>query len=424
MARQLSRLQKAGVLLPMAVLVGAWGAVVTNSGLATAAGGSDTDVVPPSNAFDQPATVPSAPGGVDPRAGADGVISTLSSNGIPSAALFAYRRAETLLSKSDASCKLPWNLVAAIGRVESNHGRSNGNALNDDGLAQPGIYGVPLNGNGVAKISDTDRGAFDKDTVWDRAVGPMQFIPGTWRSAGVDSDNDGKKDPQDIDDAATAAGIYLCAGSGDLSSDAGARTAVHGYNHSDSYVDLVMKISAAYGNGDFSQSPDGYPSTSVITSQSNDQTLTPKQRASAKKKEKKKAEEHSSGGSSGSGTPKPDPTPETPPPFDTVTYAGEIEALYIAANGRPIAESCDADLATWQCHYDGIRALSESRLDIVLTAPADITVQQAADMSQQARLAWFTVVGGEFPRLTAIVTFVNGTETGTTNRADVPVLNQ
>ncbi len=295
--------------------------------------------------------MPAAPGGIDPRAGADGVISTLSSNGIPSAALFAYRRAETLLSKSDASCKLPWNLVAAIGRVESNHGRSNGNALNDDGLAQPGIYGVPLNGNGVAKISDTDKGAFDKDTVWDRAVGPMQFIPGTWRSAGVDSDNDGKKNPQDIDDAATAAGIYLCAGSGDLSSDAGARTAVHGYNHSDSYVDLVMEISAAYGNGDFSQSPDGYPSSSVITSQSNDQTLTPKQRASAKKKEKKKAEEQSNGGSSGSGTPKPDPTRETPPPFDTVAYAAEIEALYIAANGRPIAESCDADLATWQCHY-------------------------------------------------------------------------
>ncbi len=72
----------------------------------------------------------------------------------------------------------------------------------------------------------------------------------------------------------------------------------------------------------------------------------------------------------------------------------------------------------------GIRALSESRLDIVLTAPADITVQQAADMSQQARLAWFKVVGGEFPGLAAIVTFVNGTETGTTNRADVPVLNQ
>ena len=423
MARQLSPLRKAGVLVPMAILVGAWGAVVTNSGLATASGGSDAIPEVASNPFDEPATVQGTPGGIDRRAGADGVVSTLSSNGIPSAALDAYRRAETLLAKSDSSCQLPWNLVAAIGRVESNHGRSNGNALSDDGLAQPGIYGVPLNGNGVAKISDTDKGAFDQDTVWDRAVGPMQFIPGTWKSAGVDSDNDGKKNPQDIDDAATAAGVYLCAGSGDLSTDPGARTAAHRYNHSDSYVDLVMEISEAYGNGDFSQSPDGYPSSSIITSQSNDQTLSPKQRTAAKKKQKK-AEEQSNGGSSGSGTPKPDPTSETPPPFDTAAYTAGIEALYIATTGRSIAESCDAELTTWQCHYTGITALSESRLDIMLTAPADITVQQAADMSQRARLAWFEVVGGEFPELDTIVTFVNGTETGTTDRADVPLLNR
>ena len=422
MARQLSRLQKASVLVPMAILVGAWGAVVTSSGLATAAGGSDVVPDVASNPFDQPATVQGTQGGIDPRAGADGAVSTLSSNGIPSAALEAYRRAETLLSTADKNCKLPWNLVAAIGRVESNHGRSNGNALTADGLAKPGIYGVPLNGIGVAKILDTDRGAFDKDTVWDRAVGPMQFIPGTWSSAGIDSDNDGKKNPQDIDDAAAAAGVYLCAGSDDLSTDPGARSAAHRYNHSDSYVDLVMKISAAYAAGDFSQSPDGYPSSSIITSQSNDQTLSPQQRTTAKKKQKK-AEEQSNGSNPRPGKPKPEPTSETPPPFDTETYAEDIEALYIETNGRPIRELCDADLTKWQCHYDGIKALSESRLDIVLTAPADITVRQAEDMSQQARLAWFTIVGGEFSELDTIVTFVNGTETGTTDRAGVPLPN-
>jgi len=183
-----------------------------------------------------------------------------------------------------------------------------------------------------------------------------------------------------------------------------------------------MKISAAYAAGDFSQSPDGYPSSSIITSQSNDQTLTPKQRATAKQKQKK-AEEQSNGGRPRPGTPKPGPTSETPTPFDPETYTQDIEALYIQTNGRPIAEMCDADLTTWQCHYDGIRALSESRLDIVLTAPTDITVQQAEGMSQQARLAWFEVVGSEFPELDTIVTFVNGTETGTTNRAGVPLPN-
>ena len=326
MARKLSRLQKASALVPMAVLVGAWGAALTNSGLATAAGGSDSDVIPdvPTNPFDQPATVQKSPGGIDPRAGADGAVSTLSTNGIPSAALFSYRRAETLLGKADASCKLPWNLVAAIGRVESNHGRSNGNALSAEGLAQPGIYGAPLNGKGVARISDTDNGSLDNDTVWDRAVGPMQFIPGTWSNVGVDSDNDGKKNPQDIDDAATAAGIYLCAGSDDVSTDGGARSAVYRYNRSDSYVDLVMKISAAYAAGDFSQTPDGFPSSSIITSTSNDQTLSPKQREQARN-DQQEAEKPGSGGSTGGGstggggtggtptTPGGGGTPTTPP---------------------------------------------------------------------------------------------------------------
>ena len=182
-ARKLTRWQKASALVPMAVLVGAWGAMVTSGGLATASGdntGSDIPSVP-STAFEDPASVQPTPAGIDEKAGLAGTVSTLSTNGIPSSALYAYRRAETLLGKADASCKLPWNLVAAIGRVESNHGRTNGNALNADGVATPGIYGVALDGNdGRAKITDTDTGALDNDSVYDRAVGPMQFIPGSW----------------------------------------------------------------------------------------------------------------------------------------------------------------------------------------------------------------------------------------------------
>ena len=45
---------------------------------------------------------------------------------------------------------------------------------------------------------------------YDRAVGPMQFIPSTWSVIGVDGDNDGKRNPQDIDDAALATAVYLC----------------------------------------------------------------------------------------------------------------------------------------------------------------------------------------------------------------------
>jgi hypothetical protein len=308
-ARKLTRWQKASALVPMAVLVGAWGAALGNQGLATASGGIDEADIPavPTTAIEQPASVQETPLGVDQKAGTTGTVKTLSTNGIPSAALFAYRRAETLLGKADESCKLPWNLVAAIGRVESNHGRSNGNSLTADGLAKPGIYGIALDGsNGTAKISDTDKGTLDKNSVYDRAVGPMQFIPGTWKTVGVDSDNDDRKNPQDIDDAATAAGIYLCAGSGDLSTSDGAASAVKRYNHSDSYVDLVLKISAAYARGDFSQSPNGTSTSPILTSSSYDQTLTPSQRAKAKKAETKAAQDKDKPGKgkggSGSGT--------------------------------------------------------------------------------------------------------------------------
>jgi len=166
---------------------------------------------------------------------------------IPSLALAAYQRAESVLATADATCKIPWTLLAAVGRVESDHGRYAGSALDDDGVARPAILGPRLDGDGAtARLPDSDAGVLDGDRSFDRAVGPMQFIPSTWSVVGVDADADGERDPQDIDDAALAAGVYLCAGDEDLSTVAGRTGAVHRYNRSDAYVALVLRIMAAY----------------------------------------------------------------------------------------------------------------------------------------------------------------------------------
>jgi membrane-bound lytic murein transglycosylase B len=176
--------------------------------------------------------------------------SKVAANGIPAAALRAYRTAEATMSIADPSCGLSWGLLAGIGRVESDHGRYGGAVLGNDGTSTPQILGLPLNGVGpVAAIADTDNGELDGDTRWDRAVGPLQFIPSTWAMVGVDGDGDGNRDPHDIDDAALAAAAYLCVGDNDLSTPAGVSDAVYSYNHSADYVALVTGIAHAYASG-------------------------------------------------------------------------------------------------------------------------------------------------------------------------------
>ncbi|NUS41005.1 MAG: hypothetical protein HOP97_05205, partial [Terrabacter sp.] len=138
----------------------------------------------------------------------------------------------------------------AIGRVESNHARFGGNVLDAAGIARPGIIGIPLDGSrGTARITDTDGGALDRDTTFDRAVGPMQFIPTSWSLAGRDGDGDGVANPQSLTDAVTGAGVLLCSGGTDLRAPGAAYQAVLRYNHSDSYVRTVLSIADAYRHG-------------------------------------------------------------------------------------------------------------------------------------------------------------------------------
>ena len=171
---------------------------------------------------------------------------------IPPTALLAYQRAAVVMAQADRSCRLSWTLLAAIGRVESDHGRYAGALLGTDGVSTPVIRGVALDGRGpVARIPDTDGGQLDGDPVWDHAVGPMQFLPSTWAVVAVDGDGDGVRSPDDLDDAALGAAVFLCSGQDDLGTEAGRRAAVHRYNPSDSYVASVLAVEAAYRTGDY-----------------------------------------------------------------------------------------------------------------------------------------------------------------------------
>ncbi|WP_223280926.1 lytic transglycosylase domain-containing protein [Streptomyces antnestii] len=167
--------------------------------------------------------------------------------GVPATVLAAYRRAEAALARTDAGCRLPWELLAAIGKVES--GQARGGAVDAHGTTLRRITGPALDGQGFALIRDSDGGAWDGDTVYDRAVGPLQFLPSTWRRWGADGNGDGDRNPNNIFDAALAAGHYLCAGDRDVSRAAGRERAILSYNYSRDYLRLVLYWMEFYREG-------------------------------------------------------------------------------------------------------------------------------------------------------------------------------
>ncbi|GAB3599199.1 hypothetical protein GCM10027446_30780 [Angustibacter peucedani] len=100
---------------------------------------------------------------------------------------------------------MDWTLLAAVGQVESGHGR-------DVGPSSAG------------------------------AIGPMQFMPGTFASYAVDGDHDGRLDAFSPADAIFTAARYLC--SGGAGSSSGVQAALFRYNRAQWYVDLVLSVQA------------------------------------------------------------------------------------------------------------------------------------------------------------------------------------
>jgi len=160
----------------------------------------------------------------------------------------AYGYAELVAARTAPGCHLTWTTIAAIAKVESAHGSANGAVLGTDGSVQPPIYGLPLDGKGGRQlIRDTDQGTIDGDSQFDRAVGPLQFVPATWKQMQVDADNSGSADPNDIDDASLAAALYLCQGGRDLARGEAWWDAILSYNAVRPYAQKVFDAAQDYG---------------------------------------------------------------------------------------------------------------------------------------------------------------------------------
>jgi len=110
---------------------------------------------------------------------------------------------------AQAECPgLSWTVLAAIGQVESGHGR-------------------------------------DTSTSYAGAMGPMQFLPATFDTYAVDGDHDGLADIMSAPDAIYTAANYLCANGAAGGPDALYRAIWH-YNHADWYVQMVLTLAQQY----------------------------------------------------------------------------------------------------------------------------------------------------------------------------------
>lgn len=166
---------------------------------------------------------------------------------IPARAAQSYGLAEMSMRATDPGCHMTWTVLAGIGRAESSHGSHGGAHIHANGAVSPRILGPALDGHGhLRKVRDTDDGRFDGDKKWDRAVGPLQFLPQSWEKLGVRASGDGKTpNPSNMDDAALTAAHLLCL-RGDVGTKKGWWRAVWSYNTSVAYGKTVFSGAQAY----------------------------------------------------------------------------------------------------------------------------------------------------------------------------------
>ncbi|WP_193561265.1 lytic transglycosylase domain-containing protein [Mycolicibacterium hodleri] len=174
------------------------------------------------------------------------VVNSPGSVGIPAIALSAYRNAERMMASAYPGCGVSWNLLAGIGRIESVH--ANGGATDAQGNPVQPILGPTLDGTLAGNeviVQNVQAGRI----TYARAMGPMQFLPGTWARYASDGNGDGKADIQNIYDASLTAARYLCSGNLNLRDRSQILSAILRYNNSMAYAQNVLGWAAAYATG-------------------------------------------------------------------------------------------------------------------------------------------------------------------------------
>ncbi len=174
------------------------------------------------------------------------VMNSVGSLRIPAMALNAYRNAERMMASAYPGCGVSWNLLAGIGRIESLH--ANGGATDPKGTPIRPIYGPSLDGTLAGNeviVQSVQAGR----VTYARAMGPMQFLPGTWARYASDGDGDGKADVQNLFDSSLAAARYLCSGNLNLRDQSQVLSAILRYNNSMAYARNVLGWAAGYATG-------------------------------------------------------------------------------------------------------------------------------------------------------------------------------
>ncbi len=137
------------------------------------------------------------------------------------------------------------NFLAAFYYAENSR---TGDSTNNADSAQP----PPTTGDGKWRDPARPYGnGADWPTNQFGTMGAFQFIPSTWATYKVDGNGDGKADAQDLVDGAYGAAKYLAAVGGKVGANENElRAAAYDYNHSQDYVNSIIKAYKYFKTGD------------------------------------------------------------------------------------------------------------------------------------------------------------------------------